>query len=66
MDTTDLFEGDTIIIKRADFTESPETVILDISGTTVTVQTDLGFTPNSTDLVESGFPSDEKPFYRFV
>jgi len=66
MDTTDLFEGDTIIIKRDDFTESPETVILDISGTTVTVETDLGFTPNSTDLVESGFPSDEKPFYRFV
>jgi len=65
-DTSNLFEGDNILIRRADFTESPETEIINISGTTVTVQDDLGFTPDNTDKVESGFPSDSKPFYRFV
>jgi len=65
-DTTDLFETDTIIIRRSNFTESVETVILNISGTTVTVETDIGFTPDNTDKVESGMPSDLKPFYRFV
>jgi hypothetical protein len=65
-DTTDLFVGDTIQIRRADFTESIETEIIDISGTTVTLENDLGFTPDNTDKVESGFPSDSGFYYRFV
>ena len=66
MDVTNLFEGGTIIVRRSDFTESPEVKIIDISGTTVTVGTSLGFTPDNTDRVESGFPSDSSQFYRFV
>ncbi len=65
-DTSDLYEGDTVQIRRADFTESIETEIIDISGTTVTVQDDLGFTPDNTDTLESGFPSDSGFYYRFV
>jgi hypothetical protein len=62
-----LFEGATMFIRRADFTESIETTIIDITGTTITVEDDLGFTPDSTDRIEGiGFNSDNGTFYRFV
>ena len=62
-----LFENATIYVRRSDFTESIETTIIDITGSTITVEDDLGFTPASTDRVEGiGFNSDEGTLYRFV
>ena len=62
-----LFEEATIYVRRSNFTESIETTIINITGNTITVEDDLGFTPDSTDRVEGiGFNSDNGTFYRFV
>ena len=61
------FVGGTVEVHSADFsTRSGEVIIDDITGTTITVATALGFTPSGTDEVDFiGFP-DESEAYRIV
>lgn len=67
-DVAKLFVGAQIKVRNADFTsESPEVYIDDITGTTVTTRTSLGFTPTSSYVVDLiGFSSDSGACYRFV
>lgn len=61
--------GYPILVHSPDWTTSSiETVLLSVSGTTLTVQDDLGFTPTSGMLVElNGFDSpDAGGSYRFL
>ena len=57
----------TIKVHNADFTnDSDDTTIIDITGTTITVADDLGFTPSSGDKVELiGFLDGTSP-YRII
>jgi len=68
------FEDALIRVRNDDFTRdsSPtedidDAVIVDITGNTITVDRDLGFTPISGDIVNlTGFVSDEGLPYRYV
>lgn len=62
-----LFVGATIKVHNGDFTNnSEETIITDITSNTITVESDLGFTPSSGDFVELvGFLDVGNP-YRFI
>lgn len=67
-DVSKLFVGATILVHDDDFSdESDEVKITDITGTTVTVDNDLGFTPSSLHFIELvGFSSDEGSAYRWL
>jgi hypothetical protein len=69
----DFFEGAVVRVHNADFSidstptiDTPDAVITDITGTTITVNRSLGFTPNNTFVViligfiDRGFP------YRYI
>lgn len=66
-DVGKLFEGAFVIIHNDDWSSySPETRILDITGTTITVEDDLGFTPTSSFYIDLiGFPDEGAP-YRYL
>lgn len=66
-DVGKLFVGATILVHNPDFTEeSPEVKIESISGTTITVDTALGFTPGATHDIELiGFVDDGGSAYRY-
>jgi hypothetical protein len=58
--------GATIYLHDADYTNlSAEVTIEDISGTTITVSDDLGFTPDSTMFVELNTFADDGEAYRW-
>lgn len=61
------FKGSTIRVHSADFTnDSGDVTVTDVTGLVVTVDTALGFVPNSTHLVDLiGFP-DGQPAYRII
>lgn len=63
-----LFVGATIKVHDDDFSdESPEVKITDITGTTVTVDTALGFIPSSVHDIELiGFVADEGSAFRWL
>lgn len=67
-DVGKLFLGCTIRVHSPDFTDdSGDVTVEDISGTTVTVSSDLGFTPSSGDLVDLiGFNEDGGAAYRWL
>jgi hypothetical protein len=70
-DISKFSEGRTILIHSADYTSlSPEANILSVVGTTITVDTDLGFTPSSGQTVEligfADFDGTNGGPYRFV
>ena len=67
VDASDMFIGSQISVHSDDFTnESPQTTILDITGTTITVEDDLGFTPSSGEIVELIGFGDGGNAYRFI
>lgn len=67
-DETKLFVGALIRVCSDDYVDvSAEVLVTDVTGTTVTVDTALGFTPASGDIVELvGFVDDEGAPYRYV
>jgi hypothetical protein len=66
-DVAKFFVGGTVEVHAADFSYvSPETVVTDVTGTMITVEDDLGFTPQAGDEVDFiGFP-DQDGAYRVV
>lgn len=60
--------GLPVLIRNDDFSVmSPEAIILSVIGTTITVDTDLGFTPSAGQFVELiGFSADGGTPYRFI
>lgn len=60
-------EGATIIVHNEDWTEvSPETTIASIAGNELTVDDDLGFTPDSSHIVDLIGFIDRGKAYRFL
>lgn len=59
-----IFVGATVLVRKPDWSiVSPEATVIDVSGTTVTVDTDLGFTPAALDAVELiGFKDLGQPY----
>lgn len=59
-DASLLFIDSIIEVRNADFSLTFETKIIDITGTLITVESDMGFTPNSSFVVDLiGFVSDK-------
>ena len=67
-DASKLFIGSAVRVNNADYTnESPEVLIEAIDGLTVTVDSDLGFTPANGDKLKLiGFKSDKGLPYRIL
>ena len=67
-DAAKLFVDAIVKVHSEDFTdESPEVQVIDITGTTITVDEDLGFTPAVDDLINLvGFVSDQGLPYRLL
>lgn len=67
-DVGKLFVGGTVLVHDDDFSDiSPEVKVESISGTTITVDTELGFTPTSSHFVELiGFSIDSGSAYRYL
>ena len=67
-DVSKLFVGCTVQLHNADFTEqSSEVKVTDITGTTITVGTALGFTPSASHDIELiGFSADAGSAYRLL
>lgn len=62
-----LYVGAQILLHNADYTSiSPEVRVLEISGTTITTDLELGFTPDNTYDVELVGFLDEGPAYRWI
>lgn len=63
-DVGKFFVGSIIYLHNADYSVLSEEVrVTDITGTTITVDEDLGFTPSSSELVELiGFPDEGLPY----
>jgi len=59
--------GASIVVHSEDYTTmSDEVLVTNITGSTITVDTDLGFTPNNTHVVTFiGFSADETQTYRW-
>lgn len=66
-DVAKVFVGSILRVHNFDYSvDSPETVVTDITGTTITVETALGFVPTSSELIDLvGFP-DEGLAYRLI
>lgn len=66
--TTNLFEGATVRIHNDDYTErSEETIISDITGTVITFEDTLNYTPAIGDKIELiGFVADSGLPYRYI
>jgi len=65
-DVTAMIEGQTIEVYTEDYSSYAESIISNITGSTITVLTDLGFTPDSTyDVLIGGFFDGESP-YRII
>jgi hypothetical protein len=67
-DVAKFFVGGIVVVHDADYSVnvSEESAVTDITGTTITVETDLGFTPNNTQKVTFiGFSADSTQTYRF-
>jgi hypothetical protein len=66
-DIDKFFVGGTVEVHLEDYSvRSEERTVADITGTTVTVNEDLGFTPDSTYLVSFIGFADENAAYRYV
>lgn len=58
--------GNLLVLRNNDYSNiSPEVKISDITGTTITVSSSIGFTPNNTYTVDGGGFFDATAFYRF-
>lgn len=65
-DLAKISEGSSIYLHDADYTnQSPEVKVTDITGTTITVDTALGFTPNNTYFIELNTFPDNGQAYRW-
>lgn len=62
------FVGSPVLVHNSDYSSaSPEVTVSAIAGTTITVNSSLGFTPNSTYSVSLiGFSDDEGDPYRWI
>ena len=67
-DVGSFFVGSIVDIHNEDYSvRAEETTVTDITGTTITVADDLGFTPDNTFVIDLiGFSSDEGVPYRFI
>lgn len=66
-DVGKFFVGCIVIVRNSDWSQqSSEVKVTDISGTQITVDKSLGFTPTSSNTVDGiGFVSDGTSFYRY-
>ncbi len=66
-DVGKFFVGSIVEVHNEDYTTvSPETEVIDVTGTTITVKDDLGFIPSSSELVDFIGFADEEPAYRVI
>ena len=64
-DPSIFFEGCSILVHTPTYTSSLETIVIDITGTTLTLEDDLGFTPVVNDEIDLiGFSGDNGLPYR--
>jgi hypothetical protein len=65
-DVSKFFVGAILVLHDEDYSNvSPEVKVTDITGTQITVDEDLGFTPDNTYTVEGIGFADHGSFYRF-
>lgn len=65
-DVAQFTEGNYLIVRKNDYSVySPEVKVTDITGTTITVEEDLGFTPDNTYVVEGIGYHDGTGYYRY-
>ena len=67
LDSAKMFVGSIVRVHNDDFTiDSPEVLINDITGTTITVDVPLGFVPSAGDMIELIGFKDKGLSYRIL